>query len=186
MEKAFTCKREGELTEYVGSKLAIKHDAGGKGTVRFTKPVLIKKLNEEYKMPKGPVSKTPAVAGQVLVKGDGDSTVSDDTIKMYRSATATCMFMMQWSCPDIFNAVRGLARHMTAPREAHVRALMTLIKYVTHTKHRGLMIAPKEMWSTGYKFKLHGRSDSDYATNPDDRRSISGGRVFVNNVPISF
>ncbi len=48
------------------------------------------------------------------------------------------------------------------------------------------MIAPKEMWSAGYKFKIHGRSDSDYATNPDDRRSILGGRVFVNDVPISF
>ena len=75
---------------------------------------------------------------------------------------------------------------MTAPREAHVRALMTLLKYVTHTKERGLVIAPRDMWSTGYKFKVHGRSDSDYATNPDDRRSVSGGRVFVNDVPISF
>ena len=34
--------------------------------------------------------------------------------------------------------------------------------------------------------KINGRSDSDYATNPDDRRSISGGRVFVNHVRISF
>ncbi len=126
------------------------------------------------------------MAGQVLVKGDGEGTVSLDQIKMYRSATATCMFMMQWSRPDIFNAVRGLARHMTAPREAHVRALMTLLKYVTHTKERGLVIAPKDMWNTGYKFRIHGRSDSDYATNPDDRRSVSGGRVFVNDVPISF
>ena len=48
------------------------------------------------------------------------------------------------------------------------------------------MISPKDMWSAGYKFKLHGRSDSDYATNPDDRRSISGSRVFMNDVPISF
>ena len=38
----------------------------------------------------------------------------------------------------------------------------------------------------GYKFKIHGRSDSDYATNPDDCRGISEGRVFMNNVPISF
>ena len=104
LEKAFTCKRKGELTEYVGNKL-ITRDADRRGTVRFTQPVLIKKLNEEYEMPEGPVSKTPAVAGQVLVKGDGDGTVSSDTIKIYRSATATCMFMMQWSRPDIFNAV---------------------------------------------------------------------------------
>jgi hypothetical protein len=68
-------------------------------------PVLIKKLNNEYKMTDGPVSKTPAVAGRVLVKGDGDGTVTSDQMKMYRSATTTCMFMMQWSCPDIFNAV---------------------------------------------------------------------------------
>jgi hypothetical protein len=108
LEKAFTCKHEGELTEYVGSKIMFRRDAGGRGTVRFTQPVLIKKLNEEYEVPEGPVLKTPVVAGQVLVKGDGDGTVSGDTIKMYQSATATCMFMMQWSCSDIFNAVQGL------------------------------------------------------------------------------
>ena len=56
-------------------------------------------------MTDSPVSKTPAVAGHVLVKGDGEGTVTSDQIKMYRSATVTCMFMMQWSCPDIFNAV---------------------------------------------------------------------------------
>jgi hypothetical protein len=73
---------------------------------------------------------------------------------------------------------------MTAPREAHVHALMTLLKYVTHTKKRGLMIAPRDLWSAGYKFKIRGRSDSDYAMNPDDHRSVSGGRVLVNDVPI--
>ena len=48
------------------------------------------------------------------------------------------------------------------------------------------MIAPRDLWSTGYKFKIHGRSDLDYAMNLDNHRSVSGGRVFVNNVPISF
>ena len=43
-----------------------------------------------------------------------------------------------------------------------------------------------DMWRVGYKFRIHGRSDSNYATNPDDRRSILGGRVFVNDVPILF
>ena len=81
----------------------------------------------------------------MLVKGDNDSTVSAETLKMYQSMTATCMFMMQWSRPDIFNAVHRLARHMTVPREAHVRALKTLIKYVMHTEHQGLKITPKDM-----------------------------------------
>jgi len=133
LEKSFICKCEGELTEYMGSKLTFSHDDDGKGIVKFTQPVLIKKIDSKYKMSDGPVSKTPAVASQVLVKGDGEGTVQ---IKMYHSATATCMFIMQWSRPDIFNAVRRLARHMTAPREAHVYTLMTLLKYVTHTHKR--------------------------------------------------
>ncbi len=47
-------------------------------------------------------------------------------------------------------------------------------------------MAPKETWSHDNKFKIHGRSDLNYATNPDNHRSISGGGVFVNNVSISF
>ena len=62
---------------------------------------------------------------------------------------------------------------------------MTIIKYVIHTKDRGLVLAPKDLW-TGYSFKIHGRPDSDYKTNPDDCRGILGGRVFVNNMPICF
>ena len=120
---------------YVDRKLTFSHDDNGKGTVKFTQPVLFKKINNKHEMSDGPLSKTPAVAGQVLVKGDGEGTVSPNQIKLCRSVTATCMFMMQWLPPDIFNAVQGLARHMTAPREAHVHALMTLLKYIMHTKH---------------------------------------------------
>jgi hypothetical protein len=49
LEKSFTCKREGELTEYVGSKLTFSRDDNGKGTVKFMQPVLIKKIHDEYK-----------------------------------------------------------------------------------------------------------------------------------------
>ena len=120
------------------------------------------------------------------MKGDGDGTVQESLAKMYQSATATCMCMMQWSWSDTFKAVRGLNRHMIVPREAHVQALMTLIRYMISTRDRGLVLAPKEIWSPKHKFTIHRRSDSDYATNPDDHRSISGGRVFVDNVPILF
>ena len=72
------------------------------------------------------------------------------------------------------------------PREDHVCTLMTLVQNITHTRNRGLVLASKELWSTKYRFKIHGESDSDYATNPDDCRSISGGRVFVNVTSISF
>ncbi len=118
------------------------------------------------------------------MKGYGEGAVSDNQDRMHRSASVTCMFVMQWLPPDTFNAVPGLARHMTVPREAHVHALTPPLKYITHTRHRGLVIAPRDTWSAGYKFKIHGRSDSDYAPNSDNHTRRSSGRVFVNDVPI--
>ena len=47
----------------------------GLGMVKFTQPVLVCKLEEEYTPPIGMASKTPAVTGQVLVKGDGDGAL---------------------------------------------------------------------------------------------------------------
>ncbi len=144
LERAFMCKCFKELTKYVGNKLTLSRDDLSLGMVKFTQPVLVWKLEEEYTPLNGVASKIRVVVGQVLVKGDGDGTVQESMAKMYQSATATCMYMMQWSHPDMFNAVHRLARHMTAPREAHVRALTTLIRYLISMRNRGLILVPKE------------------------------------------
>lgn len=75
------------------------------------------------------------------MKLDGIVTMSDATAKMYWSVTATCMYTMPWSTPDILNAVLGLAKHKIAPREAHIRSLMTLKKYMVYTKKGVVFIA---------------------------------------------
>jgi hypothetical protein len=38
--------------------------------------------------------------------------------------------------------------------------------------------------SIGFVFRISGRADSDHAANTDDRRSVSGGRTFLNECPI--
>ena len=63
------------------------------------------------------------------------------------------------------------------------------MQYLVNTKNRGPVLAPDTVWIGNRKFKLriHGRSDSDYVANTDDRRSVSGeGRVFINGAPVIF
>ena len=188
MMDAFQCKSEGELKEYVGSKIDIKRLDSGLATVKFTNPVLVQKLSDEYNIPPGRPSKTPAIAGQVLVRGDGSGMIDHVRQKRFRSGTATCMYIMQWSRPDIYNTTRGLARQMSAARMAADKALDHLMRHVVATPNRGLVLAPDTIWdgSMDFEFTIHGRSDSDYAANTDDRRSVSGGRVFLNEAPVCF
>ena len=37
-----------------------------------------------------------------------------------------------------------------------------------------------------FKLRIAGRSDSDYAANTDDRRSVSGSQVFIEGAPACF
>jgi hypothetical protein len=48
LERSFVCKSEGEMKEYVGSKIDILRDSTGLGTAKFTQPVLVQKLKNDF------------------------------------------------------------------------------------------------------------------------------------------
>lgn len=176
------------MPEYVGAKCEVSRDADGLGTMKITQPVLIQKLKDMVGEPNRPV-RTPALAGEVLVRGDGSGALTDPSeITRYRSITAINMYIGQWSRAEIQNATRGCARMMQAPRAVHEKALTRLAQYCVCTPNRGLVLRPDRMWdgSINHKFRIHGRSDSDYAANTDDRRSVTGARVFLENCPVIF
>lgn len=97
--------------------------------------------------------------------------------------------MAKHSRPDIANAVRELARHCHDPTEAHLEAMCECIRYVRVTGTRGLVLKPTGNWDgkdKSFKFNIHCRSDSNYATDPKSRRSVTGTVVYLNDVPIAF
>ena len=67
-------------------------------------------------------------------------------------------------------------------------AIKHLARYMVGTPNRGLVLAPKRVWSgdMDFKFRISGRSDSDYAACKDDRRSVTGSRVFLDGAPVAF
>jgi hypothetical protein len=187
IEAVFKCKYEGPLSEYVGSKIDMKRSESGT-EIKITQPVLVQSLEDEFDLPEGKPPRVPATAGQILITEPGGVNLSKEDSTMYRSGTAKLMFMMQWSRPDIYNSVRELSRHMAKPQEKHLKAMRTCMRYVLATRDRGLLIRPEGTWDgrKGFKFRINGRSDSDYAANIQDRRSISGGRTFLNGAPVVF
>ncbi len=108
--------------------------------------------------------------------------------KKFRSATATIMYLMQLSHPQVYNATRNCLRMMSNAQQEHWKSLVHFLKYVTGTPDRGLTLAPNRIWNGDMNFELRivGRSDSDYAANTDDQRGISGSRVFIEGAPACF
>lgn len=178
----FDCDDCGEIAEYVGCKIERKE-----GELTFTQPVLLQSFEDEFKLPSR-VAGTPAAGGTMLKKPKEADILPDAEATKYRSGVGKLMYLMQYSRPEIYNAVRDLARHMKAPSQVHYDAMLRVMKYCVETPNRGLTLKPEGKWdgSRDFLFTISGRSDSDYAKCEDTRKSVSGYRVLLNGAPIVF
>ena len=69
---------------------------------------------------------------------------------------------------------------------AHIKAMKRVMEYCLSTKERGLVLEPEHSWDGDPEFELQilGRSDSDYAKDPETRKSVSGTSTFLCGAPI--
>jgi hypothetical protein len=85
---------------------------------------------------------TPAQPGQLLTKGELDTTPSQQLT--YRSGVGKLIHAVKWSRVDCLNAVQELARHMGAGNTAHIKALKRFMSYLLQTPERGGVL--KNIW----------------------------------------
>ena len=78
--------------------------------------------------------------------------------------------------PDLMFSVGYLSRYMENPTTEHMSAVKRILRYVKGTLDLGLVYKKNEAG-----IKLVGYSDSDYAGDPDDRKSTTGMAFFLGN-----
>ena len=107
--KQFECNDCGRLEEYVGNKI----DYIGKDAIQFTQNVFMQSYSDKFELPKRSYN-TPAQPGTVLMKPvENGEVLSREAQSILRSGIGKLMYHMQYLQPDIAQAVRDLARHMT-------------------------------------------------------------------------
>jgi len=75
--------------------------------------------------------------------------------------------------------VNQLCQHLQAPTSAHWTTAKRVLRYLKHTLDHGLFYKPGS-------FGINAYCDSDWAGDPDDRRSTCGYGVFVGHNLISW
>ncbi|PKU84059.1 Retrovirus-related Pol polyprotein from transposon TNT 1-94 [Dendrobium catenatum] len=81
--------------------------------------------------------------------------------------------------PDIQFAVQQLCQHMQNPLLSHYESLKRLLRYIHGSTGTGIPLNRTHLTLTGY-------SDADWASNTQDRKSISGYCNFLGNSIISW
>lgn len=104
---------------------------------------------------------------------DGILPAKDDetriNVQEYQEICGSMMHAMVYTRPDIAFAVGKLAQFMSQPVERHGQAAKSLLRYLIATNHFKVRYGP------GGDSRLCVFADSDWAGDPSDRKSTSGG-----------
>ena len=91
------------------------------------------------------------------------------------------LYLVKHSRPDIVNPVRELSKVLEGATQEAFKLLHCIIKYVLDTKTWGIKFRStfdSDLWD------LVCFCDSDYAGDPDSRKSITGCILYVRGVPL--
>lgn len=178
----FECDDTGVMKEYIGNKIDRKE-----GELKMTQPVLLQSFTDEFDFVRDPKITVPGVPLSVL--GATEGKLDPDDLFKYRSGTGKLLHLVKWSRPEIGNAVRELSRFMQGAGAAHLKALYRVMNYCLNTAERGKVFRPKRLCKledvADFEFVLEGYSDSDYAKDTVQRRSVSGFCSFLEGCVIN-
>ena len=92
----------------------------------------------------------------------------------YASTIGSLMYVMLYTRPDIVLAVSITSRYQSNPNEEHWIAVKNILKYLRRTKDLFLIFEGDS------ELRVEGYTDSDFMSDPDDRKFTSR-YVFVSN-----
>jgi hypothetical protein len=96
----------------------------------------------------------------------------DAFIRLYQSAVGAIMYAMLGTRPDIAFAVTALSQFNSNPGQVHWAAVKHVMRYLRGTVDYKLTYGPTG--KTAITPVIYGYSDSDWGSDADDRRSVTG------------
>jgi hypothetical protein len=117
------------------------------------------------------------VSGDYSTARDGEERAP---VKMYQELVGSFRFFTDTTHPTLSWIVGTLGRHLADPAVRHMDAAKHLLRYLKGHIHDGLIYRRRS------PLRLEAYSDSDYASDPDTRKSISGGLILANGQPLHW
>ena len=162
----FSLKDLGSLHFFLGIQVVPTIDG-----LHLSQTQYIANLLKRAKMDQSNPSPTPMITGSPLSATRGDPI---ENATEYRSLVGGLQYATI-TRPEISYSVNKLSQYMHCPLNEHWKALKRVLRYLKGTITHGLdFTRSKSLNLTAY-------SDSDWATDVDDRRSTSGFCIFLGN-----
>ncbi|KAJ0587500.1 putative RNA-directed DNA polymerase [Helianthus annuus] len=171
LHSTFQIKDLGFLNYFLG--MEVLHHSDG---ILMTQRKFATDLLKDFNASELPITHTPLPAHLQLKAKEGDA-LSDPL--QFRQLVGKLNYLTH-TRPDLAFAVQFLSQFMQDPRVPHWTAALHTLGYVKGTHSQGLF------FNNSPDFELLAYCDSDWASCPNTRRSVSGYFISLGGCPISW
>ena len=171
LHTVFSIKDLGELSYFLG--IEVSRVATG---IILTQRKFTKELLESCEMDVSKSAKTPLPVNLRLLVNEGEFYHDP---AQYRCLVGKLNFLTH-TRPDISFGVQTLSQFLQSPRIQHVKALSHMLRYLAGSIGQGILLQSSD------ELSLQGFSDSDWASCPNTRRSVTGYIMLLGKSPISW
>jgi hypothetical protein len=148
-------------------------------TLRLSQEAYLRKALEDHNMGNCNKTQTPMETSSRLIPAEPGYNADPLLRRAYQSAVGSLMYAMLGTRPDLAYAVSVISRFSSNPTTAHMSAVKRVFRYIQQTIHMGLVFRGQIQPLVGY-------TDSDWAGDPDTRRSTSGYVFNLGSAAISW
>jgi hypothetical protein len=152
-------------------------------TLRLDHAPYIAKMLKEFQMEQCNPASTPS-GTYAISKADCPAEPDVQLRALYQRIVGSLNYAAISVRPDIAFAVNTLARYLQQPGDAHLTAAKRVLRYLRQTSDMGLVLGGQKDEQSATTITVW--SDADWATNPDNRRSITGYVIQVNGAVVSW
>lgn len=141
-------------------------------TISLSQQTYVKDIVARFDLAACKPAPTPAVHSDLSFPADGSAPLllNKGGIKQYQSMVGALMYAAITTRIDISYAVNLLSRHLAAPAEHHLRAAKRCLRYLSGTASHSLIFGANADTAPA----VEAFTDSDWANDKADRRSITG------------
>ncbi|GJV87016.1 putative ribonuclease H-like domain-containing protein [Tanacetum coccineum] len=164
MHKRFQMSSMGELTFFLGLQVKQKDDG-----IFISQDKYVVDILKKFDFVTMKTTSTPIETNKALLK---DEEAEDVDVHSYRSVIGSLMYLTA-SRPDIMFVVCACTRFQVTPKVSHLHAVKRIFRYLKGQPKLGLWY-PRDS-----PFDLKAFSDSDYAGASLNRKSTTGGSVWM-------
>lgn len=172
--------------------MRIRRDRSAR-TITLDQELYVTKALEKFGLDQSKPTRTPGPCSshddQVLDQAVASHEKLVD-LKLFQEKVGTLLYAAISTRPDIGFAVNKLTQRMQSPTVDDMKTCDRVFRYLAGTKTHGLLFGRSRRntsaTSSNSSIVVSAWADSDWAGDPEDRKSISGWIAMVNGDPVSW